>query len=177
MSQNTIQNQNSENDALLKSTYRKPCNLEKRAKEEQEQLISDQQQVAEHGKNLSALLSEYTNNYSKRNSTNRCFRLIFFGVSISILIGLTIVAPDSILFLLCKGKISNFAAISGFFTSMVSMLASIIVLPKIIAEYLFSTNEDVTNAEIVKEIIKSDLEIRNKVDSESIDDQLDGGLY
>lgn len=60
---------------------------------------------------------------------------------------------------------------------MISMLASIIVLPKIIAEYLFSTNEDVTNAEIVKEIIKSDLEIRNKLDSEHLNDKTDGDSY
>lgn len=177
MSQNNVQHQEEERDYFFESDYGKPFDLEKRAKAEQEQLASDQQQVVEHGKNLSLLLNEYASNYSKRNSTNRCFRLVFFGVSISILIGLTIVAPGSILFLLYKGKISNFAAISGFFTSMVSMLASIIVLPKIIAEYLFSTNEDVTNAEIVKEIIKSDLEIRNKLDSEHLNDELDGGSY
>lgn len=177
MSQKNNQNQNSGSESSLIFNYSKPFDLEKRAKEEQEQLASDQQQVAEHGKNLSALLNEYTSNYRKRNSTNRWFRLVFFCVSISILIGLTIIAPGSILFLLYKEKISNFAAISGFFTSMISMLASIIVLPKIIAEYLFSTNEDVTNAEIVKEIIKSDLEIRNKLNSKRLDEEIDGDSY
>lgn len=87
---------------------------------------------------------------------------------------LSLFFPALILTFVWFGKISDINLAVALISAAASIVTSVIVLPKTIAEYLFSTEEDSKNADIVKEIIKSDLEIRNKLNS---DDHTDGGKY
>ena len=110
------------------------------------------------------MLQNYVENYKTRNNHNNDFRNEYFRVTIMILVTLTVGVLLAMFLLLWCEKISDVAAVAGLISSIAAILSGVIILPKIIAEYLFSTNEDTINAEIIKEIIKSDLEIRNHLE-------------
>ena len=104
-------------------------------------------------------------------------RSAFFVISIVLLFLLSVGFPVLISIILVTGKIQDVSAAVGLIAASASIVTSVIVLPKTIAEYLFSTEEDAKNADIVKEIIKSDLEIRNKLKENANSNDLDGGSY
>lgn len=152
-------------------------NIEEEARQEQKSELKDIENVNSHASQLSKLLENYVLTYQERVAQNKELRDNFYLIAISILIFLSIIFPILILALLWSGKIQDASAAVGLIAASASIVTSVIVLPKTIAEYLFSTEEDAKNADIVKEIIKSDLEIRNKLKENASDTDLDGGSY
>lgn len=148
--------------------------IEKEAQEELKNQNADRNNVNNRTQLLTQLLNNYVGFYEERASQSDQLRKDFYTMSIALLAFLTVCFPAAILVLLWTGKITDMNAAIGLISASAGIVTSIIVLPKTIAEYLFSTEEDSKNADIVKEIIKSDLEIRNKLSS---DDHTDGGAY
>ena len=142
----------------------KPERLEEKAAAEQRKVSAEQKRLNDHGDKLTELLQNYVENYKTRNNHNNDFRNEYFRGTIMILVTLTVGVLLAMFLLLWCEKISDVAAVAGLISSIAAILSGVIILPKIIAEYLFSTNEDTINAEIIKEIIKSDLEIRNHLE-------------
>ena len=148
--------------------------IEKEAKEELKTQNADRCNVDDRTRLLTQLLNNYVDFYKERAMQSNQLRNEFYIMSIALLAFLAVCFPVAILALLWLGKITDTNAAIGLISAAAGIVTSIIVLPKTIAEYLFSTEEDSKNADIVKEIIKSDLEIRNKLSS---DDHTDGGTY
>ena len=159
----------------IKASFRSlDAPLENEARKELQSQNADRYNVANRTKLLTDLLQNYVDFYHSRAKQSKKLRDDFYNMSIALLAFLAICFPVAILALLWLGKITDTNAAIGLISAAAGIVTSIIVLPKTIAEYLFSTEEDSKNADIVKEIIKSDLEIRNKLSS---DDHTDGGTY
>lgn len=144
-------------------------NIEEEARQEQKAELKDIENVNSHSSQLTELLHNYVSTYKERVSQNKELRDNFYLIVISILVFLSIAFPLLIIWLLWSGKIVDVSAAAGLISASAAIITSVIVLPRTIAEYLFSTEEDSKNADIVKEIIKSDLEIRNKLKQNTSD--------
>ena len=162
-------------DLIMESPYNPiDDSIEEPASHEQIKELKDVENVNSHAEQLSNLLQNYVRTYKERVEQNSQLRHDFYCVTMLIFSFLSLFFPALILTFVWFGKISDISLAVALISAAASIVTSVIVLPKTIAEYLFSTEEDSKNADIVKEIIKSDLEIRNKLNS---DDHTDGGKY
>lgn len=151
--------------------------IEEIANEDVKNQLSDRKNINDRTETLTRLLHNYVDTYKSRVEQSKKMRDRFFMISIALLFLLSVGFPISIFAFMLRGIIQNVSAAVGLIAASASIVTSVIVLPKTIAEYLFSTEEDAKNADIVKEIIKSDLEIRNKLKENASDTDLDGGSY
>ena len=152
-------------------------NIEEEARQEQKSELKDIENVNSHASQLTELLHNYVDTYKSRVEKSKKMRSAFFVISIVLLFLLSVGFPVLISIILVTGKIQDVSAAVGLIAASASIVTSVFVLPKTIADYLFSTEEDAKNADIVKEIIKSDLEIRNKLKENANSNDLDGGSY
>ena len=105
------------------------------------------------------LMKEYIDNYQRKAKANRIYKGIFFGVTVFAMISL-IILPLIILAYMAFTHVFNFESIAVVLGSVASILTAVIILPKIIAEHLFPTNEDEHMIGMVKEMQKNDSLIR-----------------
>nr|DAG31081.1 MAG TPA: SCIMP protein [Caudoviricetes sp.] len=139
--------------------------IEDAAVKEQSQKLEDFQNLNNRANQLTELLTQYVSTYKDRTAQNAWFRHNFYSLTTTLLLALAIIFPSVILYLLWVQKITDTTAAIGLVSASAGIISSIIILPKTIAKYLFSTEEDSKNADIVKEIIKNDLEIRHNLNS------------
>ena len=116
--------------------------IEESASEERENQIADRQNINSRTKELTKLLCNYVETYRSRVRQSNELRDNFYLISVSLLIFLSVGFPLVILCLLWCGKIADVNAAVGLISSCAVIATSVIVLPKTIAEYLFSTEED-----------------------------------
>lgn len=140
--------------------------IEEPASHEQIKELKDVENVNSHAEQLTDLLQNYVLTYKERVKQNSQLRHDFYYITMLIFSFLSFVFPAVILTFVWFGKISDTDFVVALISAAASIVTSVIVLPKTIAEYLFSTEEDSKNADIVKDIIKSDLEIRDKLFSD-----------
>ncbi len=115
--------------------------------------------MKEHGKfmnNHSAkyteLLAEYINNSKESSIQKRRFKNVFFWVAISMLVlsfMLFVLLCGSLFFKMDNVKITS---LTSFISSLIGLLSLYIIIPKIIAKYLFNIKEDKNMTKIVKSI-------------------------
>lgn len=116
----------------------------------------------------SQLLQSYIDNVVKKLDKNLFFKQVFFwmitgsffaivAVSLGLLISSVFCIKDSV------------TAIVTVVGSLSSMLATMIVLPRIIAEHLFPQNEDSAIIELVKQMQANDKEINGYIISQPIE--------
>ena len=139
--------------------------IEDAAVKEQSQKLEDFQNLNNRANQLTELLTQYVSTYKDRTVQNAWFRHNLYSLTTTLLLALAIIFPSVILYLLWVQKITDTTAAIGLVSASAGIISSIIILPKTIAKYLFSTEEDSKNADIVKEIIKNDLEIRHNLNS------------
>ena len=93
-----------------------------------------------HNENYTELLNAYVDNANKSLKNKRSFKSIFFTICCIIMLSITITTVVlTIVGIKSDTKTGNLAVSLG--ANLLSFLASFIVLPKIIASYLFN-NED-----------------------------------
>jgi len=116
--------------------------------------MAHQDSMIEHASKYTALLDVYVSNSSKNLSQKITFKSVFFYFSISSLSVITI-----LFFIACIGAIFlqkadalNVTALSAVGTTFASVLSMYIVIPRIIAKYLFNIKEDQNMTEIIKSI-------------------------
>lgn len=112
------------------------------------------------------LLLDYIKSYNSKRKWNTWYKLAFFIISMlafAVIIGGSIVA-----LIIAALKISDAAVwsvIAVAISGVASTISSIIVLPKIIANHLFPTEEDKNMIDMVKNMQRNDSGIRDSVKS------------
>ena len=113
-----------------------------------------QENNLEKDQSLSRLLDFSIKNFRTKSIIKNILKIIFFVVVI-ILLFLLILAPIAIVCVAIIFKNVDFYEIlGGIIASFAEMLAAIIILPHIIAKYLFNIEEDKEFIELIKETKK-----------------------
>lgn len=126
----------------------------------QQESFCNNYEYQRRNKLYSDLLDSYISIYIVKCRTNRLFKLVFFWLTISVFV---IVILSMILAMIivaskqCKDTSDVVLAIS----SLSGMLGTIIVLPRIIGNYLFPNDEDENMNGMLKSMQSNDLSIRN----------------
>ena len=105
----------------------------------------------------SKILTEYQKYATSILSTNPQRQNLFFKVSI----GLLIASP--IQFIICLFVFGNSENVVALLASLIEVISSLLVFPRIIAEYLFNTNETTSINDIVAAIQEYDIAIRSGI--------------
>lgn len=105
----------------------------------------------------SAILTNYQEYVSSILSANPKRQTVFFIVSIVFLIA------SPLQFLICLCVFGNSENLVPLLASLIEVISSLLVFPKIIAEYLFNTNETTSINDIVAAIQEYDLAIRSGI--------------
>lgn len=146
---------------------------ENRTKYISEMLHQDVIQVDNRNEKYTLLLEEYVQGYKKRQPDNRLFKWLFFIIFIGIFIIIVLVTSKYINIASQNINSIDINSSIGLVTSCVTLITSIIVIPKIIAKYLFSIEEDKFMAEIIKSMFLQDDKIRKSIHSRHNDNDID----
>lgn len=116
--------------------------------------------MADHSEEYTKLLQEYIENSRKTSQQKKEFKEAFFEVAIKTLIlSFLLFAVMSIGFLFKDTRNEDISAWGGLVSSLVGLLSLYIIIPEIIAKYLFNVKEDENMAKIVESVQKYDAEI------------------
>ena len=113
------------------------------------------------------LLSEYIEEYKSKSSRKKRYKLTFFVVTLLVFIFL-VIAPIIIIYCVAintnyeSDRIADIAAIAG---SVAGIISAVAILPKIIAEHLFPTDEETHLIDMVKNMQQNDTNIRDHLRS------------
>ena len=121
---------------------------------------SDTDSMKIHNQCFSQLLKAYVKNADKNLTTKLSLKITFFYICIVILILITFSTVLISIFALFN-DFEKSTLFSILLTNSISFLTSFIVLPKIIAKYLFNTEEEKNMSDIIKSIQEYDKNIRN----------------
>ncbi len=106
------------------------------------------------------LLDKYIQSYKSKTAWNKGYKLVFFVISMLVFTAIIAVSLVA-LYIVAKRDNHSPSDIATVLSSMVGIVSSIIVLPRIIAEHLFPTNEDGNMIDMVKNMQLNDSKIRN----------------
>lgn len=107
------------------------------------------------------LYEKYIDYYEKKCNQNLELKKKFFRNFMTFLTMIIVIIPAAILVMaFVKNSIGNTEVICAVSGSAATIVTSIIIIPKIIAKYLFSTEEDAIISDLLKEIQTHDIETR-----------------
>lgn len=112
-----------------------------------------------HEEDYTNILHAYTENLKDSLNIKSRYKKKIFWFSFCTLVGSVILVPLTILF---TPKDDWFTYLSVLLPILTSFLTVFIVIPKIITEYLFNTDEEKYMSEIIKHIQNYDSENENK---------------
>lgn len=107
----------------------------------------------------SELLSYYISSYRSKDFWKKWYKAIFFTVIMASFLCIIVFSLGSIWIISQKEdtKIADIGVMIGGFSSV---LAALLIIPKIIAEHLFPSNEDAHMIDMVKNMQQNDSSIR-----------------
>lgn len=119
---------------------------------------NDNRHLIRHNENYTKLLTCYVENISRTLLAKFYFKIIFFGV---VMLAIAAVMVMFICSLICAlGSNSLEIAVTAVVGAFVSVISATIVLPSIIAKYLFNLDEEKDAVEIIKGMQEFDKTIR-----------------
>lgn len=105
------------------------------------------------------LLKHYKDTFQSKSKWNKWYKLSFFVLSMLVFVGIIVASVGAICFVALKQE-TSMSDVSVVVGSTAGIVSSIIVLPRIIAEHLFPTNEDANMNDMVKNMQVNDSKIR-----------------
>lgn len=133
----------------------------------------------EHATEYTELLKAYIENSKNSANQKKWFKSVFFVVSIIILLSSFFVfVAISIVLSGKKWENMEITALSGLISSLVGLLSLYLVIPKIIARYLFNQEEDKHMTKIVESIQLYDEKVFNSMNTYSFGESIEkkGGM-
>lgn len=132
----------------------------------------DYESLGRHGQQYSKILESYSNHLNYTLSFKRTMKKVFFWVAIAIMalciIGV-IIFGTVVVFNANNEEFNIQDYLIPLFTALTSFLTVFIIIPKIIAKYLFNSNEDDVMKNVVSSIQDYDKyvrgDLRNKEDN------------
>lgn len=94
-------------------------------------------------------LSDFVSNQNEKDNQKRKLKESFFWF-IMVCFSILIVSPIGVLGLIIWGKLSDVSAVGAIVSILIELVSAILVLPKIIAEYLFDKEEDKNMMDLIK---------------------------
>ena len=117
------------------------------------------------------LLERYVDDYKFRKNKNRRYRSWFFWTFLITFILILLVSMLYILVTAFYADKFDISVVTGLITVCLTMISSIIIIPKIIAKYLFDADEDKYMAEIIKAMFLQDNNTRNNIEMNHNDEE------
>lgn len=135
--------------------------------------VRDKTSLKKHSRNYDSILNEYTSHVEKTLKNKRFMKMFFFWLSISVMILCVIFIICSVLFVIYEYKQNTDFNVQDYIipvvTAISSFLTVFIIIPKIIAEYLFNSSEDAVMKDIVSIIQDYDKYVRDNLSKSSTD--------
>lgn len=120
----------------------------------------DKTEYEKRDESYTLLLDDYIESSKSKTAWNKVYKCIFFSVTMLILVAL-VAFPIAVTIIIVVKEQSNLVVdIAALVGSIIGIISAIIVLPKIIAQHLFPTNEDEHMIELVKNMQVNDSKIR-----------------
>lgn len=110
---------------------------------------------------LTSILVNFNDYYFKNSNQNLKLKKRMFKWFMFFLLAIIVLIPVCLITLTALKLISGTVMIVTYISSAASLVTSIIVIPGVIAEYLFSRDEDKVVAKLIKNIQVSDEHIRS----------------
>ena len=126
---------------------------------------ADREYINANNKSFSNLLNTYVKNANRNLIAKLFFKIIFFATCVVILVGIFILLSKITWFCL-NNEVSTETLIVTMLNTIVSFLSAFIVLPRVIAEYLYNSDEEKNMTELIKNIQERDKSIRENMKSE-----------
>ncbi len=120
---------------------------------------SQNEQIIEREKLFNNFLKEYTEAFTEKSNQKRILKYIFFGCVMFILVGVPV---TSFIFIIKADNIIEL--ITTVLGSLGEFITAFIILPKIIAKYLFDKEEDTNLTNLIIKMQDYNLNSKNKVD-------------
>lgn len=128
----------------------------------------------EHAEEYTGLLREYITNSRNSARQKKWFKTVFFIVAVSMLASSFVIFGFISVKLIGKGwKDVDTTALAGLISSLVGLLSLYIVIPKIIADYLFNQKEDENMTKMVESIQVYDEKIFSSMNEYSFGEAID----
>lgn len=121
---------------------------------------SQNDQIIKREKLFNQFLENYTNEYKNKSEQKRKLKDIFFVVILSIL-GVIVVGSMILLIVLLNLKLNISNIIITLISTSAEIITSLLILPKIIAEYLFDKEEEQHLNEIIGKMQEYNLNSKN----------------
>lgn len=126
----------------------------------------DKKSLKKHSYNYDDILSGYTTHVIKTLKSKRIMKIVFYGISVAIMVSSVCFVIWGGVFVADQSKNSDFDLynyIVPVISALTSFLTVFIVIPKIIAKYLFNSNEDTSMKDIIESIQNYDKDIRKEI--------------
>lgn len=107
----------------------------------------------------SALLEMYVHKYDKKEKGKRIYKLVFFVVIMLIFVAVIGLCSFVAVYTIIKNEGITVADAGALIGSVAGIISTIIIIPKIIAEYLFPLNEESNMIDLVKSMQLNDANI------------------
>ena len=112
----------------------------------------------DHSKQYSKLLESYVTNSCDNLETKRCQKKWFFGIAIAILCSVVIGSGVVVFMAMFAGNETS-VKIAVIVPTFITLFASLLAIPNVIAKYLFNSKEEEHLIEIVGKMIEHDSEL------------------
>jgi hypothetical protein len=114
--------------------------------------------VKDRNTQYSNFLNKYVDNYVSRAKATSAMKIIFFSFIMFFLLAMVSTCIIAFINITNKPDIT-YSDLAAIITAVGGIIASFIVLPKVVAENLFPSKEEDRTAEIFNSLIKYDLEL------------------
>lgn len=119
-------------------------------------LENEERELSERGDLYTALLNAYVTDFDVRHTQNRDFYKKEFFTTVMRLFTLAIFGSICALIIVSIKNSGNNTELSVIITAFGTIISSLIIIPKIIAKYLFPLDEDDKVADMVKTMQRND---------------------
>jgi len=122
---------------------------------------NDNNSMKKHNAHYDDLLGHYVKNIINTQKEKNLHKKVFFGIICGVLVAISLLFI--IIMILCSVKVIEDNILQIIVSSSLSFLATFIILPQIITNYLFNAEEEKNIASIIKNIQDYDKEIRKNL--------------
>lgn len=129
---------------------------------------SQNEQIIEREKLFNDFLREYTSVFVQKSKQKKILKNIFFGCIMTVLVGVPIVS-----FIFIAMANSTIELIATILSSLAEFITAFIILPKIIAKYLFDKEEDKNLTNLIIKMQDYNLSSKNKGNKKDSDNNQD----
>lgn len=120
---------------------------------------SQNEQIIEREKLFNNFLKEYTHTFKEKSNQKKILKYIFFGCVMFILVGVPVIS-----FIFVIKADNTIELITTVLGSLGEFITAFIILPKIIAKYLFDKEEDTNLTNLIIKMQDYNLSSKNKLD-------------